>query len=97
MNRKPGITAGELAGIMQLQHSTVTRLVDKLESEGYLSRRTEGRFMQVYPTARATRADGPLEAAWRRLYRRYVDILGEQQSRRLTAAISEAGEKLERE
>jgi DNA-binding MarR family transcriptional regulator len=95
VNKKPGITAGEIAGIMQLQPSTVTRFVDKLERAGFLTRHTEGRFIQVYPTARATRLDGPLQTAWKNLYKRYVAILGEQKSVELTSAIAEASDKLE--
>jgi DNA-binding MarR family transcriptional regulator len=95
VNKKHGITAGELASIMQLQPSTVTRLVDKLEEEGYLARQTDGKFMQVYPSGKATRLDGALKSAWRNLHKRYTDILGEEPSRALTAAIYEATTKLE--
>lgn len=35
VNKQPGITAGEVADIMLLDPSTVTRLVEKLEKQGY--------------------------------------------------------------
>jgi MarR family transcriptional regulator, organic hydroperoxide resistance regulator len=95
VNRKPGITAGELSDIMQLQPSTVTRLVDKLEDKEYLRRHTEGKFMQVFPTSKATRLNGSLKSAWQSLYRRYTTILGHQSTDQLTAAIYAASSKLE--
>jgi DNA-binding MarR family transcriptional regulator len=97
VNKKPGIAAGEIADIMQLQPSTVTRLVDKLEDQGYLTRQTNGKFMQVFPTVKAARLDDSLRSAWKRLYRRYTTILGERPSHELIAAIYEASGKLESE
>jgi DNA-binding MarR family transcriptional regulator len=90
VNKQPGITAGEIAAVMQLQPSTVTRLVDKLEDEGFLTRQTDGKFIRMLPTAKATRLDAGLRLAWQNLYKRYTALLGEQQSRDLTSAIYEA-------
>jgi DNA-binding MarR family transcriptional regulator len=95
VNRKPGITVGELADIMQLQPSTVTRLVDKLEDNGYLRRRNEGRCIEVFPTSEATRLNDSLKSAWQNLHRRYSTMLGEQAASQLTAAINAASSKLE--
>jgi DNA-binding MarR family transcriptional regulator len=90
VNKQPGITAGEIAEVMQLQPSTVTRLVDRLEDEGFLTRQTDGKFIRMLPTAKATRVDAGLRLAWQNLYRRYTALLGEQPSRDLTSAIYEA-------
>jgi DNA-binding MarR family transcriptional regulator len=95
VNKKHGITAGEIANIMMLQPSTVTRLVDKLEEEGYLRREMDGKFMQVFPTAKGTRLDESLKSAWQKLYKRYSLLLGEQPSRELTNDIYEATITLE--
>lgn len=95
VNEKHGITAGEIASIMMLQPSTVTRLVDKLEEEGYLRREMDGKFMQVFPTTKATRLDEPLKSAWQKLYKRYSALLGEHASRDLANDIYEATLKLE--
>jgi DNA-binding MarR family transcriptional regulator len=95
VNKQPGITAGEVSNIMQLQPSTVTRLLDKLEKGGYVTRQSDGKFIEIYPTAKARRLNEPLKAAWQNLYRRYASVLGEEPSRELTAAIYEAGNKLE--
>jgi DNA-binding MarR family transcriptional regulator len=97
VNARPGITAGEIAVILQLQPSTVTRLVDKLEERGFLTRQTAGKFMHVYPTTRGARLEEHLQSAWKKLYRRYAEILGEERSMELTSAIVDAGDRLEAE
>lgn len=94
VNALPGISAGDLAQAMQLQPSTVTRLMDKLEKDGYLRRRNKGKFIHVFPTERALRLNDPLKDAWRNLYGRYTEMLGEEESRSMTAMISEASGKI---
>jgi len=95
VNKKPGIAAGEIAHIMQLQASTVTRLVDKLQRLGYLRRKLDGKYIHVHPTPKATRLDEPLTTAWQKLYRQYSKILGEEPSKALTSAMYEASNRLE--
>ncbi len=95
VNKQPGITAGEIADIMQLQPSTITRFVDKLEDDGFVTRQSDGKFIQVFPTSKAKKFDEALKSAWRSLYKRYTDILGEENGRELTAAIYEATSKLD--
>ena len=56
VNQQPGITAGEIAGVMQLQPSTVTRLVDKLEEGRYLRRQSEGKLDASLPDAEVCEA-----------------------------------------
>ncbi|GAB4092867.1 hypothetical protein GCM10028786_17940 [Flaviaesturariibacter terrae] len=50
---EPGIQPGALAGQLQLQPSTITRLVQKLEEKKLVVRTTEGKLTNVYPTPRA--------------------------------------------
>jgi DNA-binding MarR family transcriptional regulator len=95
VNKKPGIAAGDIAHIMQLQASTVTRLVDKLVKSGYLKRKTAGKFVLVVPTPKATRLNERLVVAWQELFKRYTAILGEEPSNDLTAAMYEASCRLE--
>jgi DNA-binding MarR family transcriptional regulator len=95
VNSQPGIAAGDLARVMQLQPSTVTRLVDKLVKDGYLLRKTEGKFIHVFPDQRAAQVGAGLKEAWSNLNRRYTEILGEEESRRMTGMIADAGEKIQ--
>ena len=43
VNRKPWRAAPQVAEIMLLDPSTVTRLVEKLQSKGLVTRKTQGR------------------------------------------------------
>jgi predicted transcriptional regulator len=43
VNRNPGVRPLEAAEIMLLDPSTVTRLVEKLQSKGLVTRKTQGR------------------------------------------------------
>ena len=86
-NRKPGISPTELSDEMMLTPSTITRLVDKLESKGFLERRSVGRGTEIHPTAESSRLDKELRDAWSSLYTTYTDLLGEEPARDLTTSI----------
>jgi DNA-binding MarR family transcriptional regulator len=87
VNRKPGLHAGELAKIMMLSPSTVTRLVDKLEGRQLVKKHTEGRITMIYPTPESVAINDAIKAAWYTLYKRMTAILGEEGSKELTAKI----------
>ena len=95
VNKTPGIHAGELAGIMMLTPSTVTRLVAKLEDQQLVKKHTEGRITMIYPTPKSVAINEAIKAAWYKLYQRYVDILGEENARLLTENIYQSAIQLE--
>ena len=65
----PGIGQKELSEKLRLAPSTVTRFVDALVYKGYLTRMSEGKASNVYPTEAAKELRAPIDAAcW--------DILG---------------------
>ncbi|HEY3251011.1 MAG TPA: MarR family transcriptional regulator [Ignavibacteria bacterium] len=90
VNKNPGIPAGEIANIMQLDPSTVTRLVDKLDSGKYVKRTREGKFVFVYPTSKSIKLNNKIIASWKSLYKRYTDLIGIEKSRKLTGKVYEA-------
>jgi len=96
VNKNPGIQAGELAEIMMLTPSTVTRLLEKLEIQLLVKRHTEGRTTLVYPTAASVEINDGIKAAWYKLYLRIVDILGEENAQQLTGNIYQSALKLEK-
>lgn len=95
VNAHAGVQPTRIAAIMQLTPSTITRLIEKMEAEGYLRRETSGRVTAVYATARAKRLDPKLRAAWRRLYDRYARTLTPEFSQTLTRDIFAASETLQ--
>lgn len=95
VNKNPGIHAGELAKIMMLTPSTVTRLVAKLEDQQLVKKHVEGRITMIYPTPRSVAINEEIKSAWFKLYQRYVGILGEENARLLTENIYLSAVKLE--
>lgn len=94
INEKPGIQPMEISKQMMLTPSTVTRLIDKMESKKYLRREYEGKQTLVFPTEKSLVLDKKLKDDWMNLFKKYSDILGEESSIDLTTAISKSVEKL---
>ncbi|MCB1060693.1 MAG: winged helix-turn-helix transcriptional regulator [Calditrichaeota bacterium] len=95
VNAHPGIQPTEVADHMMLAASTVTRLVEKMEDEGYLKREREGKAIHIYPTAKSKRLDPKIKACWRNLFARYSELLGKDESQKLTQDIFSAALTLE--
>ncbi|HAS88823.1 MAG TPA: MarR family transcriptional regulator [Desulfovibrio sp.] len=95
VNENPGIIQKELTTALHLAPSTVTRFVDSLQKKGFVERRTDGKLARVYPTEDGVALQEPIAAGWKKLYHRYSEILGEEEGKFLTAAVFEAGRKLE--
>ncbi|MBS1635654.1 MAG: winged helix-turn-helix transcriptional regulator [Bacteroidetes bacterium] len=94
VNKKPGILSGEVAKIMQLTPSTITRLIEKLEQKGYITREVSGKFSLLYPTKKSLAIEKTITKAWQSLYTRYVEVLGEKESKVLTDKVIYANRKL---
>lgn len=90
----PGIGQKELSEKLRLAPSTVTRFVDALVYKGYLTRMSEGKASNVYPTEAANELRGPIDDAWESLHQRYADVLGHKTGDDLTAMIDAAAAKL---
>jgi DNA-binding MarR family transcriptional regulator len=95
VHHKPGIQPGELAAHMQLTPSTVTRLIEKLESKKLVHRQSVGRAKEVFPTEKCSTLMPAIKKSWQSLYQRYADVLGEENARNLTTAIYEANLQLQ--
>jgi MarR family transcriptional regulator, organic hydroperoxide resistance regulator len=94
INEKPGIQPKEISMHMQLTPSTVTRLIEKMEYRGFVTRKHTGRVTEVYPTPKSMDLHPKIVKAWNKLYDRYSGILGKSGDR-LTSSIYEASKKLE--
>lgn len=95
VNAQSGIQPKEISDKMMLAPSTVTRLIEKMEMRGYLTRKPTGKYTEVYPTEKSLTLDSKIHQAWNNLYQRYVSILGEAESKQLTVDIYEAAMKLQ--
>ncbi len=95
VNNNPGLQAGEISEIMMLTPSTVTRLLEKLESQDLIKRHTEGRTTLVYPTKKSVELNDLIKASWLKIYKRYEKVLGEKFAIQLTGDIYQSAIMLE--
>ena len=95
VNQNPGIQPTGISRKMMLMPSTVTRLIEKMESKGFLERRIKGKFTEVFPTSKSLELDAKIRDAWAGLYKKYSDVLGEKRSSELALETFVASKKLE--
>jgi DNA-binding MarR family transcriptional regulator len=90
----PGIGPKALSDQLHLAPSTVTRFVDALVHKGLLTRQSDGKATNVFPTAAGKKLRQPIDQAWKSLHRRYAKILGLKKGDELAAMIDAASHKL---
>ena len=95
INEKQGIHPKELAGEMQLTPSTVTRLLDKLESRKYIIREEKGKTVKVFSTVKGKAMNQKIKSAWLRLYKRYIGVTGPEEGKKMTHWIYQTAQKLD--
>lgn len=91
---EPGISPSVIAERLALAPSTVTRIVAALERAGHVTTTATGRRVAARPTPSGRRLHKRVLTAWRVLYDRYSDILGENPGIDLCRRIHEAAETL---
>jgi len=94
VNSKPGIQPTEISEEMQLTPSTITRLIEKMEQKNLLERKIIGRNTAVYPTEKSKELESKIKEAWGNLYRRYSELIEEEEAKKLTASIYSAVKKM---
>lgn len=91
---EPGIQPSQLSEVLQLTPSTITRLVEKMEYQGYLERISEGRATRVEPTTKCKAKVKEIRKAWARLRDQYRDKLGDRYAEVLTEMALKATQEL---
>lgn len=91
---EPGVQPSVLADHLQLQPSTITRLIEKLEEKKLIVRTTEGKLTNVYPTPKGKELLPKLKECLHHFYSSYADILGKEESAKLVQNIGKIADKL---
>lgn len=94
--RTPGIQPTRIGKIMMLTPSTVTRLIEKLESKRLVVREAAGKTTRISPTAAGRKLESVLQSSWLQLYDAYTHVLGKRKSVDVTSAMYEAAIVLEK-
>ncbi|MGN1397203.1 MAG: MarR family winged helix-turn-helix transcriptional regulator [Streptococcus gallolyticus] len=84
----------DIAQILYIAPSTLTRLVEKLVYKGYVTTLTEGRTRKVYLTVSGRELLPDIREAWDNLHARYKAILGDDYADDLASIININSEKL---
>ena len=63
--------------------------------KGFLERKTMGKFTKVHPIHKCRELDANIRKAWQNLLHRYENLLGKDESKKLTNDIFEAALKLQ--
>jgi MarR family transcriptional regulator, organic hydroperoxide resistance regulator len=92
---EPGMQPTSLSEHLQLQPSTITRLLEKLESKKLLVRTYEGKLTNVYPTPKGKDLLPRLKECLSEFYSRYSEILGKEESAKLVQNMGRIADKLE--
>ncbi|HYH13798.1 MAG TPA: MarR family transcriptional regulator [Flavisolibacter sp.] len=91
---EPGMQPTALAEQLQLQPSTITRLIEKLEEKKLVIRTTEGKLTNVYPTPRAKDLLPRMKACIEEFSGHYMKLLGAKESAAIVQQIANLTDKL---
>jgi len=92
---EPGIQPTALAEHLQLQPSTITRLLDKLEEKKFLLRTTEGKITNVYPTPKGKDLQPKMGVCMKEFSEKYQALLGKEESQHLAKTLAKIADKLD--
>lgn len=91
---EPGIQPNKLVRELLLSPSTITRLTDKLEAKKLVSRTSEGKVINIYPTDLARSLEPKMRSCMHCFAQMYGDILGEEDSTTLTKVLNKVTDGL---
>ena len=91
---EPGIQPGLLADHLQLQPSTITRLIEKLEDKKLVVRTTEGKITNVYPTPKAKDLYDRMQTCIDNFHAAHTTLMGKEECRKIVQVLNKASDKL---
>jgi len=92
---RPGAQPGALAEEMQLTPSTITRLLEKLEERKLVIRNSEGKMINVFPTAKAKEMLGKLKDCVHHFSEAYSSIIGKEEGMKMVQHINKITDQLQ--
>lgn len=92
---EPGVQPSQLADELQLQPSTITRLVQKLEDSKLVVRTTEGKITNVYPTPKAKELNPEMQVCLHKFNQKCSKIFEKDECGKLVQTVAHAADKLD--
>lgn len=94
ISEEPGIQPNMLADKLYLKPSTITRLVQKLERRGFVTKESKGRSKSIVCTSNGREMAVGIDEIWQRLFKQKESELGERYVAVLSEMISKAIEEV---
>ena len=91
---EPGVQPTALSQELQLTPSTITRLIEKLETNKLVIRTTEGKVTNIYPTPKAKGLQPRMKKCVNNFYQKSSVILGQQECNRMVGNMNKLNDKL---
>lgn len=91
---EPGIQPGGLADHLQLQPSTITRLIEKLEEKKLVVRTSEGKITNVYPTPKAKELYSKLKSCVNNFQTACMTALGKDESVKVVSIMNKMSDRI---
>lgn len=92
--QEPGVQPGFLADHLQLQPSTITRLIEKLEEKKLVVRINEGKITNVYATPKGKEMYEKLKECLLNFFNAYTGVLGKEASTQMVNSMNKLADKL---
>ncbi len=90
----PGISVGDLAVLLVLDQTTVTKTLEKMELKGLIQREVFGRSVRVFLTTVGVRKEADATSAWKKVRSNYQQLIGEGDVRALCSGLFKAEAQL---
>ncbi|MFC0270418.1 MarR family winged helix-turn-helix transcriptional regulator [Metabacillus herbersteinensis] len=91
-----GISQKQIGGILHLQPSTVTRIVEKLMAKGLVYNNVEGRLSLIFTTDKGKELEAIIHVCWNSLRERYSEIIGKDLADELSLKLELLSNELEK-
>ncbi len=92
----PGLSQNEIASLMNLKPSTITRFLDKLLQKGLIEKEQHGRNYHISPTDLGIEKSKLIRESLYNLYTHYCEVLGKDFALKLTSDINKANQIIEK-
>ncbi|HEU4469725.1 MAG TPA: MarR family transcriptional regulator [Flavisolibacter sp.] len=92
---EPGLQPGFLSEHLQLQPSTVTRLIEKLEEKKLVVRTAEGKVTNVYPTPKARELWPKMKECVAEFGKLCGNLASCEETQRLVASMARMADKID--
>lgn len=87
-HKAPGISVTDLAAVLSLDQSTVTKAREKMALKGLIQREPIGKHVRIFLTGEGEKREADAKAAWKKLRSLYNAMVGQAKAEILTTELT---------